>query len=125
MVHICPLLFIGEFFSSRLRSIAENVDKEEQETKELVKHRKIQKEKKKFEPKRLSKTKFEEPDMDIMMPNELPDNLRKLKCDSKLIVDKFKDFQKRNLLPVSVDVGTRKRRKIKRFVRKSHKESEI
>ncbi|XP_075158869.1 ribosome biogenesis protein NOP53 [Haematobia irritans] len=107
---------------NRIKSIKSEVLVEEEELKELMKRRKKTEFKKKFEPKRLGRLKYKEPDQDVTMPEELSGNVRNIKTQSSLLVDRFKNFQKRNILPVSVATGKQKAPKIKRFPRSSHKE---
>ena len=88
----------------------------------LKKHRKKVAEKKKFEPKRLGSLKYVDPDMDVNMPEDIVGNLRNVKTESSLLVDRFKNFQKRNILLVSVHTGKQKNKKVKRFPRSTHKD---
>lgn len=106
----------------RLKTLKEEVLKEEEELNQIKKRRKVAAKKKKFEPKRLGRLKFQEPDVDVSMPEEISGNLRNVKVQSSLLVDRFKNFQKRNILPTTKELGKRKPRKIKRFPRSSHKE---
>lgn len=101
-----------------------DVLKSGEEMIQLRKHRKKVAFKKKFETKRLGKLKFQEPDIDVNMKEDIAGNMRNIKVESNLLVDRFKNLQKRNIIPTSVDVGVRKRRKIKRFTRNTHKEPE-
>lgn len=105
----------------RIKSIRAEVKEEAEELNEVKKRRKAKAERKKFEPKRLGRHKFVEPDVDVNMPEDLAGNLRNVKPESNLLTDRFKLLQKRNILPTTVAV-TRKRSKVKRFPRNSHKE---
>lgn len=105
----------------RIKSIRAEVKEEAEELNELKKRRKQKAELKKFETKRLGQHKFEEPDLDVNMPEDLAGNLRNVKPESNLLTDRFKLLQKRNILPTTVAV-TRKKSKVKRFPRASHKE---
>ncbi|KAM8721356.1 hypothetical protein ACLKA7_007257 [Drosophila subpalustris] len=105
----------------RIKSIRAEVKEEAEELNEIKKRRKATAERKKFEPKRLGRHKFEEPDLDVNMPEDLAGNLRNVKPESNLLTDRFKLLQKRNILPTTVAV-TRKRSKVKRFPRNSHKD---
>ncbi|XP_030378739.1 ribosome biogenesis protein NOP53 [Scaptodrosophila lebanonensis] len=105
----------------RIKSIRAEVDAEAEELNELKKHRKKVAEKKKFEPKRLGRHKFVEPDIDVNMPEDIAGNLRNVKPESSLLKDRFQNMQKRNILPTTV-IASRKLAKIKRFPRSSHKE---
>lgn len=95
---------------------------EGEEMVQLRKHRKKVAFKKNFETKRLGKLKFKEPEIEVNMKEDIAGNMRNIKTESNLLVDRFRNLQKRNIIPASVDVGIRKRSKIKRFVRTSHKE---
>ncbi|TMW53390.1 hypothetical protein DOY81_001512 [Sarcophaga bullata] len=107
---------------NRIKSLKAEVLAEEEELNELKKKRKKTALKKKFEPKRLGRLKYVEPDQDLTMPDDLSGNVRNIKQESSLLVDRFKNFQKRNILPVSVATGKQKAPKVKRFPRSSHKD---
>ncbi|XP_005189217.2 ribosome biogenesis protein NOP53 [Musca domestica] len=107
---------------NRIKSIKSEVLAEEEELNEAMKRRKKAEFKKKFETKRLGRLKFNEPDQDVNMPDELAGNLRNIQTGTSLLIDRFKNFQKRNILPVSVATGKQKKPKVKRFPRSSHKE---
>lgn len=84
----------------------------------------IRKEEEKFEPRRLGKVVFQEQDIDFSMPEAINGNLRNVKAEGSLLKDRFKSMQQRNILAPTVDLGLRRRREVKRFNRKSHKEEE-
>ena len=107
---------------NRIKSLKAEVLAEEEELNEMKKKRKKTALKKKFEPKRLGRLKYVEPDQDLTMPDDLSGNVRNIKQESSLLVDRFKNFQKRNILPVSVATGKQKAPKVKRFPRSSHKD---
>lgn len=106
---------------NRIKSLKAEVLAEEEDLNEMKKKRKKTAFKKKFEPKRLGRLKYVEPDQDLTMPEDLAGNVRNIKTESSLLVDRFKNFQKRNILPVSVATGKQKNPKVKRFPRNSHK----
>ncbi|XP_011202330.1 ribosome biogenesis protein NOP53 [Bactrocera dorsalis] len=107
---------------NRIKSIKTEVIAEEEALKILKKHRKKVELKKKFETKRLGRLKYVDPDIDVNMPEDIAGNLRNVKPESSLLVDRFKNFQKRNILPVSVATGKQKSKKVKRFPRSTHKD---
>ncbi|XP_065363319.1 ribosome biogenesis protein NOP53 [Calliphora vicina] len=107
---------------NRIKSLKAEVLAEEEELDDLKKRRKKTAFKKKFEPKRLGRLKFVEPDQDLTMPENLAGNMRNIQQESSLLVDRFKNFQKRNILPVSVATGKQKAPKVKRFTRTTHKD---
>lgn len=75
----------------------------------------------KQQPHRLSKFEYEEDEILVNMPEDIPDSLRNVKPEGSLLKDRFKSLQKRNILPTSKDLGLRRRRDIKRYVRNTHK----
>ncbi|XP_037937276.1 ribosome biogenesis protein NOP53-like [Teleopsis dalmanni] len=110
---------------NRIKSIKAEVLAESEALNQMKKHRKKVAEQKKFEPKRLGRLKYVEPDVDVNMAEDIAGNLRNIKTESSLLVDRFKNFQKRNILPTSVATGKQKAKKVKRFPRASHKEAGI
>lgn len=66
-------------------------------------------EQKKFEPGRLARLRFIEEDLPVADSIEDLGNLRKLKPDNNLLVDRFKSLQKRNILAVNKKRQQKKR----------------
>lgn len=110
---------------NRIKSLKAEVLAEDEQLAELKKRRRKTAERKKYEPKRLSRHKFAEAEIDISMPDDISGNVRNIKPESTLLLTQFKRFQKRNILPMSVKASARKAVKVKRFVRSSHKEPGI
>lgn len=99
--------------------------KEIEESLKIARKMKVDRsEQRKFEPRRLAKVVFQEQDIDFNMPEAICGNLRSIKAEGSLLKDRFKSMQQRNILAPSVDVGLRRRREVKRFSRKTHKEEE-
>nr|DBA20651.1 TPA: hypothetical protein GDO54_017411 [Pyxicephalus adspersus] len=68
---------------------------------ELLRRKKLREEKRKLQalqPRRLGRLKYKESDIDVHLSEELTDSLRKLKPEGSLAKDRFKSFQKRNLI---------------------------
>ncbi|XP_075692342.1 ribosome biogenesis protein NOP53 [Rhinoderma darwinii] len=81
---------------------------------ELLRRKKLRDENRKakaLQPKRLGRLKYQEPDIDILLSEELTDSLRKLKPEGSVTKDRFKSFQKRNL------IEPRERAKFKRLLK--------
>ncbi|KAJ6638806.1 Ribosome biogenesis protein NOP53 [Pseudolycoriella hygida] len=108
----------------RIRHLKEEIKEMEESLKDARKLKAKRKQEEKFEPRRLGKVVFQEQDIDFSMPEAICGNLRNVKSEGSLLKDRFKSLQQRNILAPSVDVGLRRRREVKRFVRKSHKEEE-
>eukprot|EP00061_Rhincodon_typus_P016896 g45348.t1 len=82
----------------RLRSIKGEV--KELELK-LAKRKAKRVEKRKAEankPRRLGRLKYEDPDLDVKLSDELTGTLRALKPEGSILADRFKSLQKRNLI---------------------------
>ncbi|XP_045471363.1 ribosome biogenesis protein NOP53 [Harmonia axyridis] len=105
-----------------LKALEKYVKKREKEISESkVKREEYSKLKEKL-PKRLGFHKFEENDLEFNMPSEITGNLRSVRKQSNLLVDRFINLQKRNLVAPSVTVQA-KRAKIKRFIKPGHKDN--
>lgn len=105
----------------KLRFIKKQIDVNEKKTKMLQKKREKVEEYKRKEAKRLNSVKFEEQDLDFTVGHELAGNLRNLKKEGNLLLDRFKSLQKRNILEPRVR-QTRKRPKTKKYVKPGYKE---
>ncbi|XP_006037008.1 ribosome biogenesis protein NOP53 [Alligator sinensis] len=62
-------------------------------------------------PRRLGRLRYEDPDLQVQLSDELPESLRVLKPEGSLLRDRFKSLQKRNL------IEPRERAKFKRKYR--------
>lgn len=51
--------------------------------------------------KKLSKRKFEEPELEFNRPHEISGNLRNLKSEGSLLADRFYSLQRRNIMEVT------------------------
>ncbi|XP_067012754.1 ribosome biogenesis protein NOP53 [Anabrus simplex] len=72
------------------------------------------------EPKRLSKAKFEAPELEFNMPTDLKGSLRCVKMEGNLLNDRFKSLQRRNVVEPSVKHHAKKGKK-KVFQKASHR----
>ncbi len=69
----------------------------------------------------LSKYKFESPDLEIKLSDELEGTLLKLKPEGNLLNDRFKSLQKRNIIEPRKRAKIVRKYKRKEFEKKSHK----
>ena len=72
-------------------------------------------------PKRLGKHKFIEPDTAVAVSDELVATLRELKPDGNLLKDRFKSFQRRNIIEPRNRVLPHTKYKRKVVVKRSYK----
>ncbi|TRY58038.1 hypothetical protein DNTS_022692 [Danionella cerebrum] len=82
----------------QLKSIRAALKKQEERTKMRQAQRKAKQEAQKSMPRRLGKLKFEAPDLEVQLSDELASSLRSLKPEGSIIKDRFKSLQKRNLI---------------------------
>jgi len=71
---------------------------------------------------RLGKNKFEAPDVEIQLPDELSGSLRLLKPEGNLLADRYKNFQRRNLIEPRTRQKKFRKYKMKKFEKSGHKE---
>lgn len=124
VVRLIEMINRQSSINTRLRHLKADIQEMEESLNVARKMKAERNEEKKFAPRRLGKVVFQEPDIDFNMPEAICGNLRNVKSEGSVLKDRFKSMQQRNILAPSVDVGLRRRREVKRFVRKSHKEEE-
>lgn len=106
----------------RLKKLTAEIKVMENQLKEYRANKKEREEKKREQPHQLSKFAYEEEEIDINMPEEISGNLRNITPQGSILSDRYKSMQRRNIIAPSKDLGLRKRRDIKRYVRNTHKE---
>ncbi|XP_073497717.1 ribosome biogenesis protein NOP53 [Phyllobates terribilis] len=92
---------------------------------ELANRKKLCGEKQKakaLQPKRLGRLKYQEPDIDILLSEELTDSLRRLKPEGSVTKDRFKSFQKRNLIEPRERAKFKRKLKVKYVEKRAFRE---
>lgn len=105
----------------RIKVLQKVLEKTEKKQEKLRQIRKVRAEKKKLQPKVLSSTKFEAPDDEFQMGEDISGNLRGLKKEGSLLSDRFKSLQKRNILEPSKRAH-KKKPKVKKYTRPGYKD---
>lgn len=100
----------------KLKMIKTQIENREKELKKQSERRAKLKTFKEKEPKQLGRIKYEEPDADFNMKEDITGNLRNLKSEGNILTDRFRSMQKRNILPVTMR-HSRKKVKVKKFVK--------
>ncbi|XP_064408814.1 ribosome biogenesis protein NOP53 isoform X2 [Latimeria chalumnae] len=95
----------------RLRSIKLQLKREEEKTAQRKRKREEKRKAEEAKPKRLGRLKYQDPDLDIQLSDEIAGSLRRLKPEGSILKDRFKSLQKRNL------IESRERAKFKRKYR--------
>ncbi|XP_056612054.1 ribosome biogenesis protein NOP53, partial [Triplophysa dalaica] len=106
----------------QLRSIRANLKTQEQVTKMRQAQRKAKQEAEKSMPRRLGILKFQTPDLDVQLSDELPGSLRCLKPEGSILKDRFKSFQKRNLIEPRERAKYKRRLKVKYTEKRAFRE---
>jgi nucleolar protein 53 len=86
------------------------LNKQDEAVKVKQENRQEKKAKAKFEPRRLSRKKFEGEEIPVPESTESLGNLRTVKPEGNVLVDRFKSLQKRNILAPNIKRMPRKRR---------------
>jgi len=83
----------------RLKSLKKEVDEKLQKQEDDALKRELEeKHKELFMPKRLNNLKFEEPELELKLSNEITGSLRTLKAEGNILRDRYKNLQKRNII---------------------------
>ncbi|WAR18932.1 NOP53-like protein [Mya arenaria] len=108
----------------RLKSIKAEIRKETEEAGKKAEERAEKRTRDGMRTRRLAKTKFEEPDMEVKLSDELVGSLRELRPEGHLLIDRFQSLMKRNKLEPRGAPGRKQKRKYKPkvFEKKSHKD---
>ncbi|XP_037533996.1 ribosome biogenesis protein NOP53 isoform X2 [Nematolebias whitei] len=106
----------------QLRSIKASIKQQEQKTKKKQIQRKAKQEAQKAQPRRLGKLKFQAPDLEVQLSDELAGSLRQLKPEGSILKDRFKSLQKRNLIEPRERAKFKRRLKLKYVEKRAFKE---
>lgn len=105
----------------KLRIFEKEIATSKQKMEVLKEKREKLKKLKLLQPKRIGAQKFEAGDLDFNMGQDISGNLRNLKSEGSLLKDRFKSLQKRNILEPSARQPGKKRSKVKKYEKPSHK----
>ncbi|XP_062843610.1 ribosome biogenesis protein NOP53 [Trichomycterus rosablanca] len=106
----------------KLRSIGVELKSREQRTKMRQMQRKTKQEAQKALPRRLGKLKFQAPDLDVQLSDELAGSLRTLKPEGSILKDRFKSLQKRNLIEPRERAKFKRKYKVKYVEKRAFRE---
>ncbi|XP_060761719.1 ribosome biogenesis protein NOP53 [Neoarius graeffei] len=106
----------------QLRSISADMKRRELRTKVRQAKRKTKQETEKALPRRLGKLKFQAPDLEVQLSDELAGSLRTLKPEGSVLKDRFKSFQKRNLIEPRERAKFKRKHKVKYVEKRAFRE---
>lgn len=103
----------------KIREYNELADKRKKETEERMSKRKSEKIAKLYKPARLGKEKFKDQEPEYCLEEELNGSLRKINTDGNPFLDRFKNFQKRNIIEHRRVQGKKRSKPTRKYVPKS------
>ncbi|MCI4390674.1 hypothetical protein PGIGA_G00125350 [Pangasianodon gigas] len=106
----------------QLRSIGADLKRRELRTTTRQTKRKAKQEAQKALPRRLGKLKFQGPDLEVQLSDELAGSLRTLKPEGSVLKDRFKSLQKRNLIEPRERAKFKRKHKVKYVEKRAFRE---
>nr|KAF6272694.1 NOP53 ribosome biogenesis factor [Myotis myotis] len=76
-------------------------------------------------PRRLGRLKYQDPDIDVQLSSELADSLRTLKPEGNILRDRFKSFQKRNMIEPRERAKFKRKYKVKLVEKRAFREIQL
>ncbi|XP_057390179.1 ribosome biogenesis protein NOP53 isoform X2 [Balaenoptera acutorostrata] len=73
-------------------------------------------------PRRLGRLKYQDPDIDVQLSSELSDSLRTLKPEGNILRDRFKSFQRRNMIEPRERAKFKRKHKVKLVEKRAFRE---
>ncbi|XP_066127774.1 ribosome biogenesis protein NOP53 isoform X2 [Saccopteryx bilineata] len=73
-------------------------------------------------PRRLGRLKYQAPDIDVQLSSELSDSLRTLKPEGNILCDRFKSFQRRNMIEPRERAKFKRKYKVKLVEKRAFRE---
>ncbi|XP_002162604.2 ribosome biogenesis protein NOP53 isoform X1 [Hydra vulgaris] len=104
----------------RIKTLKKEIREEEKKIAERMKQKSEKMLQTATRTKRLSKYKFEDPEIAFNLSEELAPTLREMKPDGNLLIDNFKSLQRRNIIEPRKPVVPKRRSKRKIYTKKSY-----
>ncbi|KAL1786356.1 glioma tumor suppressor candidate region protein 2 protein [Sigmodon hispidus] len=76
-------------------------------------------------PRRLGRLKYQDPDIDVQLSSELSGSLRTLKPEGNVLRDRFKSFQKRNMIEPRERAKFKRKYKVKLVEKRAFREIQL
>ncbi|XP_055471616.1 ribosome biogenesis protein NOP53 isoform X1 [Psammomys obesus] len=76
-------------------------------------------------PRRLGRLKYQDPDIDVQLSSELSGSLRTLKPEGNILRDRFKSFQKRNMIEPRERAKFKRKYKVKLVEKRAFRELQL
>jgi len=106
----------------RIPTLKAEIRKQEAKEQQKLKKKQEEQEQMKFKTKRLGKIKYEEPEVELKLSDELVGSLREVKPEGHMLKDVYKSLQRRNILEPRIRQKNKPRYKRKVYTKKSHQQ---
>uniref|UniRef100_A0A2K5YM47 Ribosome biogenesis protein NOP53 n=1 Tax=Mandrillus leucophaeus TaxID=9568 RepID=A0A2K5YM47_MANLE len=106
----------------RLRGIKAQVALRLAELARRRRQRQARREAEADKPRRLGRLKYQAPDIDVQLSSELTDSLRTLKPEGNILRDRFKSFQRRNMIEPRERAKFKRKYKVKLVEKRAFRE---
>ncbi|XP_066065320.1 ribosome biogenesis protein NOP53 isoform X2 [Chamaea fasciata] len=103
----------------QLRSLRRALRLRELQLQQRRLQRQRQRELREREPKRLGRLRYQEPGPEVQLSEELPESLRRLRPEGSVLRDRFKSFQRRNMIEPRERAKFRRRYRVKLVEKRS------
>lgn len=109
----------------RLRGIKAQVARRLAELARRREQRRIRRLVEADKPRRLGRLKYQAPDIDVQLSSELSGSLRTLKPEGNILRDRFKSFQKRNMIEPRERAKFKRKYKVKLVEKRAFREIQL
>ncbi|XP_011781762.1 PREDICTED: LOW QUALITY PROTEIN: glioma tumor suppressor candidate region gene 2 protein [Colobus angolensis palliatus] len=109
----------------RLRGIKAQVALRLAELARRQRQRQARREAEADKPRRLGRLKYQAPDIDVQLSSELTDSLRTLKPEGNILRDRFKSFQRRNMIEPRERAKFKRKYKVKLVEKRAFREIQL
>ncbi|KAF1634472.1 UNVERIFIED_CONTAM: Ribosome biogenesis protein NOP53, partial [Eudyptes pachyrhynchus] len=109
----------------RLRGIKAQVARRLAELARRREQRRIRRLAEADKPRRLGRLKYQAPDIDVQLSSELSGSLRTLKPEGHILRDRFKSFQKRNMIEPRERAKFKRKYKVKLVEKRAYREIQL
>ncbi|XP_014748990.1 PREDICTED: glioma tumor suppressor candidate region gene 2 protein [Sturnus vulgaris] len=103
----------------QLRSLRRALLLRDRELRRRRRLREQRRERQETAPRRLGRKRYEEPDPEVQLSEELPESLRSLRPEGNVLRDRFKSLQRRNLIEPRDRAKFRRRYRVKYVEKRS------
>jgi len=108
----------------RIPSLKKEIKKENKLSEQKQEKKLQRKVEKLYQPKTLSAHKYQAPDIEVNLTEEITGVMRTLKTDGNLMEDRYKSFQRRNLIEPRIRQKMKRKYKLKTQIKRSHRDFE-